>query len=110
MTDGIPNSLKFLWCLYLQSLPLYQNFNPGFGVLWKTSEISSQFNREQFHPSKFRELENKNNPLARRWPQATVSHAAVDGGGGASEVVPMQCTQSQKPLYDITLGSPPLEV
>jgi hypothetical protein len=24
--------------------------------------------------------------------------------------VPMQCTQSQKPLYDITLGSPPLEV
>jgi hypothetical protein len=38
------------------------------------------------------------------------SHAAVYGGGGASEVVPMQCTQWEKPLYDITLGSPTLEV
>jgi hypothetical protein len=110
MTDGIPNSLRFLWCLYLQSLPLYQNFYPAFGVLWKTSEISSQFNLEQFRPSKLRELEDKSNPLVRRWPKATVSHAAVDRGGGASEVVDMQCTQSEKPLYDITVGSIPLEV
>jgi hypothetical protein len=55
MTDWIPNSLSFLWCLYLQSIPLYQNFNPGFGVLWNISEISSQFNLGQFHPSKLRE-------------------------------------------------------
>jgi hypothetical protein len=35
------------------------------------------------------ELEDKSNPKVRRWPEASVSHAAVDGGGRASEVVPM---------------------
>jgi hypothetical protein len=111
MTDWIPNSLSFLWCLYLQSIPLYQNFNPGFGVLWNISEISSQFNLGQFHPSKLRENTwRQKQSCGQNVAPGHCSHAAVDGGGGASEVVPMQCTQSEKPLYDITLGSPPLDV
>jgi hypothetical protein len=84
MTDGIPNILRFLWCLYLQSLPIYQNFSPGFGVLWKTSEISSQFNLEQFRPSKLRELEDKSNPLLRRWPQASQPCCSRQRGKGLS--------------------------
>jgi hypothetical protein len=38
----------------MESFPPYQNFNSGFGVLWKTSEISSQFNLELFGPRKLR--------------------------------------------------------
>jgi hypothetical protein len=97
----------------LVSVPAENSFISKFqSRIWieKNSKISSQINLGQFHPSKVRGNLKTSNPLLRMWPQATVSHAAVDGGGEASEVVPMQCTQSEKPLYDITLGSPPLDV
>jgi hypothetical protein len=35
MADGIANSLRYCCTLYQESLPLYPNCNPGFGVLGK---------------------------------------------------------------------------
>jgi hypothetical protein len=63
------------------------------------SEISSQFTFEQLGPSKLMgNLEDKTYPLVRRWPQGTANHIVVDWGWGASELVPMQCNQSEKLL------------
>jgi hypothetical protein len=61
------------------------------------SEISSQFTFEQLGPSKLMgNLEDKTYPLVRRRPQGTANHIVVDWGGGASELAPMQCNQSEK--------------
>jgi hypothetical protein len=60
-------------------------------------------------PASWGAIEDKRNPLARRWPQTTVSHAVVSGGVGALDWVPKQCNQSEKPCGNITGGSPHLE-
>jgi hypothetical protein len=63
------------------------------------SEISSQFNFEQLGPSKLMgNLEDKTDPLVRRWPQGSANHIVVDWRRGASELVLMQCNQSGKLL------------
>jgi hypothetical protein len=93
MAVGIPNGLRYYCTVYQESLPLYPNCNPGFGVLGNV-RILSQFTFEQLGPSRLMgNLEDETYPLVRRWPQHTANHIVVDCGGGASELVPMQCNQ-----------------
>jgi hypothetical protein len=95
---GIPNTFRYYCTLYQESLPLYPNCNPGFGVLGNVRNfipihlwtIRSQ--QAEIY------LEDKTDPLVRRWPQGTANHIVVDWRGGASELVPMQCSQSEKLL------------
>jgi hypothetical protein len=47
MADRSANNFRGFCTFHKEMISLHQNVSPGLGVLWKTSENSSQFNVEQ---------------------------------------------------------------
>jgi hypothetical protein len=94
MAEGILNSLRCLYILYQELLPLYPNYNQGFEFFVNHQKFYPNSTLYNLVPESCLGNVEENSDLHPRHRQ----HISVGRRGGAAEQMPMQGNQSEKPL------------